>query len=132
MWVCKKCNEENEDSFESCWKCTSEEIIEENQFDEPNEKKNSPFRKLINYLSKPLLISIFMLRATNNDYNLLRGDMAGPLVVTAVIFLAVDCGRLVKKIKNRRRKLENIYAPSFELFALLFWTVVLFISLSFM
>ena len=21
MWVCKKCNEENEDNFDSCWKC---------------------------------------------------------------------------------------------------------------
>ena len=21
MWICKKCNEENEDSFDACWKC---------------------------------------------------------------------------------------------------------------
>jgi len=21
MWICKKCNTENEDSFDSCWKC---------------------------------------------------------------------------------------------------------------
>ena len=21
MWICEKCKEENEDSFDSCWKC---------------------------------------------------------------------------------------------------------------
>ena len=27
MWTCKKCNEENEDSFDSCWKCQTESDI---------------------------------------------------------------------------------------------------------
>ena len=27
MWICKKCNEENEDSFDSCWKCQEESEV---------------------------------------------------------------------------------------------------------
>ena len=27
MWICKKCNEENEDSFDACWKCQTESDI---------------------------------------------------------------------------------------------------------
>ena len=28
MWICEKCKEENEDSFDDCWKCTEEtEVI---------------------------------------------------------------------------------------------------------
>jgi len=27
MWTCKKCNEENEDSFDSCWECQTESDI---------------------------------------------------------------------------------------------------------
>jgi len=28
MWTCKKCNEESEDNFDSCWKCQTESDIE--------------------------------------------------------------------------------------------------------
>jgi len=27
MWICEKCNEENEDSFDSCWKCQTHSDI---------------------------------------------------------------------------------------------------------
>jgi len=27
MWICKKCNEENEDGFDSCWSCQTESDI---------------------------------------------------------------------------------------------------------
>jgi len=27
MWICKKCNEENEDSFDTCWKCQEESDV---------------------------------------------------------------------------------------------------------
>ena len=27
MWICKKCNEDNEDSFDACWKCQTESDI---------------------------------------------------------------------------------------------------------
>jgi uncharacterized membrane protein YvbJ len=28
MWICKQCNQKNEDSFDSCWKCgTNNQMI---------------------------------------------------------------------------------------------------------
>ena len=61
MWVCKKCNEENEDSFESCWKCTSDEIIEQNQYDEPNDhKKELSNKQKIFAITGFVLVFIFM------------------------------------------------------------------------
>ena len=27
MWICEKCEEENEDSFDSCWKCSDDTAI---------------------------------------------------------------------------------------------------------
>ena len=27
MWTCKKCNEEIEDVFDACWKCSTDEVI---------------------------------------------------------------------------------------------------------
>ena len=27
MWTCKKCKEENEDSFDACWKCQEDSVV---------------------------------------------------------------------------------------------------------
>ena len=37
MWICKKCKEENEDSFDSCWKCQT--------FSEIGDKKSKEYHK---------------------------------------------------------------------------------------
>jgi|TARA_B110000967_G_C18815111_1_gene525708 hypothetical protein len=54
MWICKNCSEENEDSFDTCWKCLKEsdigleksivyhkELKEENKRVSEKEKKES-------------------------------------------------------------------------------------------
>jgi len=58
MWICEKCNEEHEDSFDSCWKCQNFKIklddvkrtIEDGEEDviEDSDKENGC---LINILS---------------------------------------------------------------------------------
>jgi hypothetical protein len=55
MWICKKCNEEIEDNFDSCWNCTKESDIVEEYVKPPglndllemeNQKKENDFQKL--------------------------------------------------------------------------------------
>jgi uncharacterized membrane protein YvbJ len=48
MWICEKCKEENEDSFDSCWKCqTNSEIgseksqVQQQVVKEEEEKKDT-------------------------------------------------------------------------------------------
>ena len=36
MWVCKECKEENEDSFDFCWKCFPGSDSEKQQIEEVN------------------------------------------------------------------------------------------------
>ena len=54
MWRCKKCNEEIEDNFDSCWNCTKESDIEDlyiaptidSLFEIENQKREKDFKKL--------------------------------------------------------------------------------------
>ena len=36
MWICEKCKEENEDSFDTCWKCFKGSELEKQQIEEYN------------------------------------------------------------------------------------------------
>ena len=39
MWTCKKCKEENVDSFDACWKCQTESDIGLKKSNEKRTKK---------------------------------------------------------------------------------------------
>ena len=41
MWICKKCNEENEDSFDACWKCFDKSDLLKKIEDTEEEKLNA-------------------------------------------------------------------------------------------
>ena len=61
MWTCKKCNEEIEDSFDSCWNCSSDDLnkdlsIYQTPLSSP--KKNKLFKNI-----KIYLISCFVVMA---------------------------------------------------------------------
>ena len=43
MWICKKCNEEIEDSFDACWNCTT--IIEVEESLSKKEKELEKIKK---------------------------------------------------------------------------------------
>ena len=48
MWKCKKCNEENEDSFDTCWKCqTFSEIGSKRYTEYVKETEKEDKKKLI-------------------------------------------------------------------------------------
>tara|TARA_B100000795_G_scaffold199152_1_gene152986 strand:+ start:126 stop:464 length:339 start_codon:yes stop_codon:yes gene_type:complete len=59
MWICEKCNEEHEDSFDSCWKCQNLKIklddvkitIEDGEEDSDKESVDEENGCLINILS---------------------------------------------------------------------------------
>ena len=49
MWTCKKCNEEIEDVFDACWKCSSDEVIPPKKTNWSVNKKR--YRNTIIYIS---------------------------------------------------------------------------------
>ena len=53
MWICEKCKEENEDSFETCWKCFKGSDLEKQQLEDANTSEEENKRlKSKNFYSK--------------------------------------------------------------------------------
>ena len=49
MWICEKCKEENEDSFDSCWKCSGEDTELDNNEAKINETLSKKYKILITF-----------------------------------------------------------------------------------
>ena len=73
VWICEKCNEENEDSFESCWKCQTESDIglkkskiyhtllnDENKKEYEEKKKESLIYEKVNKFTLKDILSLSM------------------------------------------------------------------------
>ena len=63
MWICEKCNEENEDSFDACWKCFKGSELEKQQIEEYNtseeEEKRAKSARFYSKLGRAFL-SLFI------------------------------------------------------------------------
>ena len=44
MWICEKCEEENEDNFDACWNCAGEDSVLKN-----NETLSKKYKTLITF-----------------------------------------------------------------------------------
>jgi len=69
MWICEKCNEENEDSFDTCWKCFKGSELEKQQIEEYNTSedenrraKSKSFYSKLGVVFLSVFICLFLLK----------------------------------------------------------------------
>mgnify|MGYP001478151896 CR=1 FL=1 len=73
MWICEKCNEENEDVFDECWKCfkgsDAEKIAMEqaNLLEKERLKQQSIFRRGLIFVFF-IVFAFFCPNRFNNQY----------------------------------------------------------------
>ena len=74
MWTCKKCNEEIEDSFDSCWNCASDDLkkdVDANYTPLSSPKKNKLFKYIKIYVLSCFVvlavIAYFFDKSTNEE-----------------------------------------------------------------
>lgn len=111
MWICKKCVEENEDSFDVCWKCGTESEMDETLQSTENVLLEDSFDENINYDKCP------------NCGTLLNGYSTVLLLPSKVEFInkyindtkeayCTSCSeaplnKIVEKFKQHKSQIEN-------------------------
>ena len=44
-WICEECKEENEPTYDICWKCSTESVIAKTKYKEFSKKENESIKK---------------------------------------------------------------------------------------
>jgi hypothetical protein len=66
MWTCKKCNEEIEDVFDACWKCSTDEVISAKKTNWSVNKKR--YRNTVLYTSVSFSLILIYLKFISKNY----------------------------------------------------------------
>ena len=88
MWTCKKCNEEIEDSFDSCWNCASDDLkkdVDVNYTPLSSPKKNKLFKYIKIYVLScfvVLAVIAYFFDKSTNEEELIRENQDKQWVTT--------------------------------------------------
>lgn len=95
MWICKNCNEENEDNFEICWNCSKDDLVSSNL------SKNKP-------TDLPILNKIILTTETNLNLKIENrlGILSAECVIGMNIFKDIFSG-IRDVIGGRNKTFQN-------------------------
>jgi len=97
MWICEKCKEENEDSFDTCWKCFKGSELEKQQIEEYNtaedenkRAKSKSFYSKLGVVFLSVFICLFFLKipVLNNFF---------PFIIISIVLYYIIKAVLKKK-----------------------------------
>jgi len=108
MWICEKCNEENEDSFESCWKCfpgsdlEKKQIEEANILDEENRKKTNKLNSKIGRGFLAMFMSLIIFMIINSQIENSNAKIAVVDNFIEFIILSIACYYIIKSVFKKK------------------------------
>lgn len=103
MWICKKCNEELEDEFDSCWNCSDiseEELVLDNLKEEKKIRKQEVKTISNNILALILaFVSVFFV-----SYMIFSSSGEMPHVMVVCVMLVAAYGGFKAGFENKNKE----------------------------